>query len=198
MTKYKPEIVIDVQDWDQEYVEREMDVTSDDAICQRLKEGAGVGAVAKGTLIARLRGQAPEDIIAPDKMLLYSGARQEISVKALSKRAHVTLENGTELTFRALVAPVAEDDGAPEPEDTEQEVFDLDVEPPNLDPPDDDPAFVSWSTPKAVDRARRYLLNVVPGYVRGRLEIIAANGGDVWAEISAFKSVVDGIGGALT
>lgn len=146
------EIKIDVTDWNEDYQSKELDVSSENEIIKRAKEGVKPSEMGRHIVVAREKGLAPDNIIKPNKSILNIGAAylvSQLQTKFLKKK---NLKNGKNITVRALTCPT---EGV-----QNQAVVDSDTE-------------------DGCQNAINYLLNVIPGHIQGRLVIIAANGGDV-------------------
>lgn len=165
-------INIDITDWNEEHKEKEPNVSSHKEIIERSKEGLGPSELARMTIVARELDLAPENIIASNKVnLMVGGAAQISKIKTGKKEAK--LKNGNTVNMREYTCPV---EGG------------------------EDDVLVESETKAGYDNAVNYLLNVVPGYIVGRLRIIAnySGNGDVehYAELliekirSAVKELV--------
>ncbi len=151
-------INIDVTDWNKEYQEKEVDVTNEDAIISRAKEGIKPSEMARLAIVARERGDSPNDILPANKSLLMRGGAVNVSSIIATRMKEINLENGKTVRVRELTCPT---------EGVENVVVD------------------SYSE-NGLKNAINYLLNSIPGWIYGRLVIIAENGGDVegiWKEL---------------
>lgn len=181
----EPSIVIPVGDWDEEYLKEEPDISSEDSLISLLQTTKyGPQKIGRLAIMARERGAAPEDIISANKLLLNAGAAVEVSAKAAAHKRKVELPDGREIEVREFVAPVREKGEGHFEGDTQA----TDASP---SPQPDNEPFVSVISDTARTRALDYLLKIVPGYIYGRLAIIAANGGDVHAAADALKAKID-------
>ena len=154
MKKKELTVEIPIGDCEAEYLAAEPEITGPDSLIE-LRKVHSIGSVARMAVAARARGEAPVDIIKADKLLYLSGAQADIAEMISSRVVAVQLENGSEINVRSWVA-----------------------EPPG-ERDDEGGVIVGSVSTDGLDRALRYLHNNVPGYVRGRLEIVAANRGDV-------------------
>jgi len=156
-------INIDVTDWLQEVMQNEMVITSDDDIIALLESGEPTSTVTRAAIINRTIGNAPFDLMRSDKLLLYTGAMQDIISK--TKRRKVTFENkdGKTYTANAYIGRVAEKSENGDGEESE----------------DFEPSYVRSDSKEGLERAQHYLDKVVMGYIFERLKQIYMNGGDV-------------------
>ena len=181
MTKRKPVITIPIDDWDEQYIQDEPDVTTDDAIIARLLEGITTAQVARHTIVARERGDAPENILKPNKLLLFTGAQKQVSEKYQRRTRVVEVPSGKSYEVREYSAPVRE-----KQEDDEAGTL-------------TDEATISIIAPlvsiddkdQSVSNAERYLLNVAMGHIWPRLVEIAYHGGDVEEIVKIIKQRLD-------
>ena len=77
----KTQVAIDITDWVQELLDAEVMIVSEETIFELTREGYGAGEIARMLVAARENGLAPEDILKPNKLLLYGGARREVAYK---------------------------------------------------------------------------------------------------------------------
>ena len=168
-------VEIPIGDWEQEDLDAEPKITGPDSLIG-LRKAHGIGSVARMTAAARARKEAPLDIIKPDKLLYQSGIQADIAERIAGHMEAVQLGNGTEVNIRAYVATPPQD---AEDEDNGDENEGL---------------IVDAVSPDGLERAQRYLVRNVPGYVYGRLAIIAANKGNVR---EAAQGLVDAVWGMV-
>ena len=177
-------IKIDVTDWAVEHDQIEPSVTGeDDLIALVTKQGRSTAQVARLAIIARERGLAPTNILPENKPLLNAGAAVDISSKIARRMKEAQLPNGNTLTVREFVAPVREEEEEGQLANDTQNVL-----APSSPLPE---TFVSVESPEARGRALDYLYKIVPGYIMGRLKIIAISGGDVKAAADELKNKID-------
>jgi hypothetical protein len=181
-------LTIPVGDWDDEYIQEEPEITAeDDLIKLAMQKGYGPQKIGRLAVIARERQAAPDNILSANKLLLNAGAAVEISSMISRRKVKAELPDGREIEVREFVAPVreeAEDEGQATGDDLDRGAL----------PPSPSPAdfkVVSFKDPLAVERAEKYLHERVPGYVYGRLSLIAVNGGDVAAAARKLKKEID-------
>lgn len=185
MTKTKePVITIKVGDWAEEYQAAEPQITSeDDLVALVAEQGMSTSKAARLAIMGREFGAIPEGVMPENKPLLMTGGAKAVSDMIVRRRKEVKLESGKTISVREFVAPVREE----EIEDENPTVILASGNPyPSL--PE---TFAPVIGKEARDRALDYLLKVVPGYIMGRLEIIAANGGDVPAAANQLKALID-------
>jgi len=84
-------IVIPVDDWIKEYQTNEPNLSDEDALMQARQQYT-TGELARMLLGARTVKAIPEDILQPDKVLLWIGAREEVSLKVTRRRMTVTVK----------------------------------------------------------------------------------------------------------
>ncbi len=152
------EININITDWNDEYQEKDVDLTNEDAIISRAKEGVKPSEMARLTIVARERGDSPDNILPANKSLLMRGGAVNVSGIIAARMKQINLENGKTVRVRELTCPT---------EGVKNVVVD------------------SYSE-NGLKNAVNYLLNYVPGWIYGRLVIIAENEGDVkkvWGEL---------------
>lgn len=164
-----PVIEIPYRDWLEEYMRDEPDVSTEEKLIEALK-CATSAKVARWAIVARERGDAPQNLLKPNKLLLYAGGQADIASKYAAQKRRVQLENGREINVRAYVGPVPK-------EEEEQADFETTVEAGVVQ--DDNLFLVEALSVQGCERALYYLRKVVPGHVWGRLEIVAINRGDV-------------------
>lgn len=177
------ELLIDITDWVQEFRDAEPTLRNDNDLAAMLLDGIPTGQVARMAVAARATGNAPADVLKPDKLLLYSGARSDVTTRMSLRRHTVTLGNGKEVEMREMLGRP----GRPEDEVDDDEAVDGDAEPPVAA----GPAWVVPGTPLGVERALFYLENVVPGHIYDRLKEVAAGGGDVRAAADSLEANIE-------
>ena len=168
-------ITIDADDWLESFRRTEGDYTSKEAmIATHMQEQQNVLKTGRDAIVARELGIAPSGIVPPNDLLLASGAGRHVT--DTMNRARTTVEiNGREWEVCPYVGAVRgpvegdDDNGKAEKPETYISVRDLD----------------------ALDRSMRYLLNIVPGHVMGRLKIIAFHGGDYEDAVEQLKAKID-------
>ena len=176
----EPVIRIHYGDWLDEYMQAEPDVSTEQKLIDALK-GATSAQVARWAIVARERGEAPEDLIKPNKLLLLGGTQADIASKYAAQKRRVQLENGKKIDIRAYVGPVAKEEDSEASTDSDADpAADFEAAA-DFEDQDDNLFLVGALSAQGLERALYYLHHIVPGYVYGRLEIIAANRGDVQA-----------------
>lgn len=166
---------IDCTDWADEYMLSKPDLSSEDAMVRaHQEEKFHIAQIGRFVIVARERGDAPDDIIAPNKMLLQLGTNRDVADKFRARKRRVTTESGQEIVVREMVAPVSE----LEARDSDGDDFALDLVTSKLDEGDAH-IWVDCETAQALERAEKYLQRSVPGHIWPRLALIAVNGGDV-------------------
>jgi len=171
----EPMITILYQDWLEEFIANEPDVSDEDAIIRELKEkGHKSAEVARFTIVARERGEAPENILPPNKLLLMAGAR--LSIAGISRRKVAVQIEDKILNIRELVA-VPREEGEPDSDEAASH-----------QPPERAQQWVGYTDERALDGAEYYLLNTLNGHIWSRLVILAAGKRDF--ELIADKLMV--------
>ena len=175
------EIKIDVTDWDNEYLTIEPDLSLNPILDLQLKKGMKPAQIARLLIVGRQRGDVSAEILPADKLLLMTGGAYHISGYTAMQRAKVEV-NGKTYDARAYVAPVNEED------EGDDHVRD-DTQTPNVSPLSD--FVVPVMGEQALENCKKYLTIKVPGYIWGRLLIIAANGGNVSEVGQLLKGEID-------
>lgn len=183
----KTVIEIDVTLEADKYLVLEPNLSTPEAMIQTAQDGRHKPyTMGKLLAIGKHREEVFEDVPA-HKPTLFMGYGGWYSRYVATRKEKVELASGKMVTVRSLVFPVAEQESA-DNGDEQQLDMELDDQRAPEPAPDDNPVAVEWNTDAAVDRAHRYLAHTVPGYVIGRLNIIAANDGDYWA---AWRELVE-------
>lgn len=189
MATKEPVITIKVGDWATEYHEVEPSIGGeDDLVTLMTQQKMSTPKVARLALMAREFGNAPANILPENKPLLNSGAA--VAVSSIIARRHVEAQtpSGNTYSVREFVAPVR----APVREEGEEDHILSDTQEGNVPlPSPSDESFVPVQSEEAKGRAWDYLLKRVPGYIYGRLKIVAVNGGDVKAAAEELKVKID-------
>lgn len=175
MTK-KYVVEIDVTPEVEDYRRNEYEIkTIEDAIKLRLS-GAKLYEVAKILIASKKLGELEKDTLPEDKWLYENGVKVKYASIEASRMRMAKMPNGKELEVREFVASVdqvLDDTQSASVNGKELESVQLE-----RDTHTSDDALLSSSDPAAVQRALDYLEIVVPGYVMGRLKIIAEHNGD--------------------
>lgn len=176
-------IKIDVTDWAEEHDRIEPDVSTEDKLTGLITGGkVSIPQAARLGIIARERGLAPDDILPANKPLLMTGAAKHISSVIASKHIEAQTPSGNTYTVREFVAPVREG---------EDDQLNNDTLEGDVTPSPEPETFASSQSEEGNGRAWNYLLKRVPGYIYGRLKIIAVNGGDVKEAAEELKNKID-------
>ncbi len=168
-------IKTDVTDWDDDFEAKKPDVLTENEIIKRRKEGMHSAEVGRHRLITELRGLSDANIVGPSKAVIQLGVIIQMN-RVTARKKKVELANGRNIDIREFVSPVVENED--ENQDYEQDV-----------------AIVDSSSKKGTKKVIAYLLNIVPGYIYGRLAIIAKYGdeGDVQKYANELKDKIDEI-----
>lgn len=164
----------DVTDWYEELIKEEPNIkTVEDAVETMLSEKRHPAQMGRMCLIAELLGKTEEEIVGMPKPLLQTAVAFAFQSQLARRKTTAKTASGKDVNVREIIAPVAEID-----EDTGEEE------------PSDKP-HVRVTDPLAGEYAMKYLMNRVPGYIRGRLNVIALHGGDVRLAADTLKSMID-------
>jgi hypothetical protein len=184
----EPTIRIKYGDWLEEYVQAEKDVSNKEALIERIREGMTTPQVARMALVARERKEADADVLPTCKLMLAAGAMHEVSSLIMRQKREITTKSGKKIKVREFVAPVLDGD---EMSETGAQRMEMTAD--SIKPEDTKLGMVSLLDPRAIQRARRYLFERVPGYIYGRLAILAANDEDVRAAADELIGLIGGI-----
>jgi len=164
---------IPVGDWVDEYRREEPNLsTEEDAIAGFLEGNHTIAEWGRILAIAKMFGETFERVPTPKPMVNTGYSRWWSSSVVESLREQVDLENGRTVEVRALSGPVLEPNG----DEAEG---------------DGDKSYVSWDDKQAIDRAVRYVLDVVPGHIYNRFKLLAANGEDVRGVANDLQDKID-------
>lgn len=167
-------ITTDTTDWYNELMQVDPDIeTVDAAIETMLKENRHPAQMGRMALIAELLGMTTEEIVGMPKPLLQTAVAQAFQSQIARRKTSFETANGKSVNVREFVAPVGE----------------YDEESGETEPTDEN--HVRYNDPRALEYAIKYLRNRVPGYIKGRLNLIAANGGDVQQAADELKMTID-------
>ena len=171
---------IEAEDWRQEFVEVEPDVTGEEAaIREQMDNGLSPAQMGRMLLVGRELDIAPDDILPDNKPLLNLAASTSWAQRLQKRKKRVDLDNGKEVEVRQYVGPMTNDDQEAEPDEAGTR-------------------WVESQSEAATHRAMGYLTDIVPGHIKGRLNIIAANRGDVRAAADLLIAEIERIVGQLT
>ncbi len=190
-------IRIDASEWHQEYLDRELDVSTTQKLIDLATEtDIATPELTRLVIVGRERGETDGEILPPNKNLLQSGGTHALNLMFARRVQEIKTASGKPFKVRELVAPVTEfsDDDSQIEDETQpaRATFaaewglagEHDVKAAN-------PHLALFDSHEAGDRALRYLLQRVPGYIWGRLCIIYASGGDVRAAADELKAKID-------
>ena len=171
-TEVRTEVVIDVSDWAEEFLAYRPDLSDREAAIQSMHDlGLSAPQIARIMVAARRMDQGEPALIAPDKLLLQTGAAADWTKVLQRRMQNKELANGLSVQVRSLIGPVGEEDL--------------------------DESWVSVEDHEAIARATRYLLDIVPGHIYNRLKVIAVNEGDVLGAADQLKTEIDELAGRL-
>lgn len=171
----KMELQIDITDWDEEYQAEEVDLSTKEAMIEaQIKHNYHQAKVGRMYCAARERGQAEPEILPPNKSCLNAAlACAWLQVLAREKTALI-MPNGSIRDVRTFVLPVPEEE-----------------EEPDENPTDEGPHLAQCTSSRAIERACDYLLKRVPGYVMGRLALIAQDEARLKSAVEALHAKID-------
>ena len=147
-------IKIDITDWVAELQKNQVEIKDEESLFDLTAEGYNAGEIARMAIAGRENGKAPDDILKPNKLLLYAGARREVAEKH-EKRLLANMP----LPVREYIGQGFDD----KKED------------------DSEGGYISTESEEGLRLATEYLLKVVPGHVVGHLRIVAMNRGETEA-----------------
>ena len=157
---------IDISDWRDRCLQEEVTILSEDDIIHLVVDNDyKTGQVGTFAIVLREIGASPDDVLKPNKLLLYAGARSNVNQIIASRKQEVDLENGRTFTIREFLGLGRDEE--------------------------DGQRFVSFDSKQAIARAMSYIINTVPGHIFERLKQIAAVGGDVRGTASLLHAKID-------
>jgi len=200
--------MIDIQDWVDEVLRRE-------AIVHTRKEIEQLGVetsprfAAIAAIVSRHLGEAPEEILKPNKTLLMQGAAGHIYVWIRYLRKTVELENGREVTIPMYNKPFAAREDYTDIDEEEVEGEDIAALESAVDDALDDieeeidRSYAEFGTDRYLENDVGYMHGPLMGHIRNRLNSIAFSAGlararqeweafveDGWAIIAALEAEV--------
>lgn len=166
---------LDYTDWAEELLGEEPDLSSvETTIKEQMENQRSTQQIGRWVVAGRVLGIAAKNLLPPTKLLVQAAAARHWAQRMEKEKEVVITEEGKEINVRSYVGPVGSDeDGAGKP-------------------------WVNFYDPAAIELAKSYLLNGVPGHIRSRLNIIAAAGGDVARVAADLKHIIDEMVAALT
>lgn len=183
-------IVIPMDEEYRAYLEEEPNTdTARDSIHYMINRKIHPATMAQHVLIAETVGNTKQEIIGTPKVVLKAGAAARYSnlLNGLKTEGHTPSGNPVQVReiVRAVVGVTEEE---PEEDDTP-----VDKDKPRMLPDDRMPVFVTNHL--AAQRALQYLKRKVPGYVQGRLAILAVAEGEEAVRNAAYelKMAIDAI-----
>jgi len=187
-------IVIPIDDWLEEYLRAEPDVTSSDAVVHELLDGKrNVRQLARMVIVAQERGEA-EGLISPPKTLLNTGGAAEISSILTQRKVEVQAPNGNTYLARELVGHIGRPPNAEPPVAGGVELVAEAVGPED----DHDHTFHLITDERALELAYKYLQTRVLGEIWGRFLILVEHKADVRQAAEMLHSEIDEMVGRLT
>jgi len=181
----KVRVIIDVTDWGGELEKHGM--TKDDIVSLVLDDGYTTGQVARAAVFHRATGNAEEDVLRSDKLLLYAGAAQNVTQRMKKLKREVTMPSGQSYMVREAVGkPGRGSDGDEGAELDKETIATM-----------SDRSFVLVDSEEALERARHYVLKNIPGHIFERLKVITVAGGDVKEVVKELHKEIDRMVGRL-
>ena len=120
-------------------------------------------------------GKSPDSILPTDKLLWEHGTMAAVAAVVKSVMTKVKVgKRECEIEIPVVVA-------------------DVQVFPPHEEGEQEPPAYMPSVSKEAIEAAKEYLRKVVPGHVRGRLEILAANRVHLGPIVAEVKDRIDEI-----
>lgn len=162
-------IQIPVDDWAEEALRDEVPIVDNVTILEALERGEHTAKIARRYLVWRELGEAEEDTLPTNKVLLNAGATSAVSHIARSDKVKVETKSGT-YEANALVGSTRR---------------------PSMEEDDDGESYIRYDDPEAVERAEKYLLRVVPGHIWSRMLLAHKTGGDVKDLAKQLKDLID-------
>ncbi len=161
-------ITTDVTDWSQEYDLEEADIgTLDKAINYQMTKGIGPMAMGRLLTMSRERGDNEEEVLKHStKLHINVGAGVDWSSQIKRKRHTTKLDNGNTVVVRDYVGAVRDSDDLIIDEDQPEE------ERPNIL---DEVRLVKSNEEIAIQRAIKYVDEIVPRHIRMRFNLLAEN-----------------------
>lgn len=166
----KHEIRINIDPWVAEYEATEPDVRNHDAIIGRCLEGVPTAKVGQYTLVAREKGDAPDDILPPNDHLLLSGARGAVQSIFAQRKIERETEDGRRYTVREFVSLYGREQA-----EAAQKIAD------NAEMAAVASGIVKSSDKRAAYLAEDYLLETMPAHIASRFAILKELDEDVRA-----------------
>ena len=164
MTNKKLYLKADITDWRDEAYQEEFLPENWEEILGAIERGQHTVKIARATVVAREVGHAPDDIIKENKLLVMSGATQEISSKVRSMKTEIETASGKTWKVPAYIGNPGSDE---------------------------EQSYVATDSYKGKSWAENYLETAVVGHIRNRLATIYQNGGDVIEVADKLKAKVD-------
>ncbi len=171
-------INIDITDWQEEAERDENFIMSEEDILTAIRQGLSTSKVARVLLVSQELGMTKERISRPPKVLLNIGGQIDVQAIIHKSKTKVRAASGAEYNVNELVGytPEKVEENGDEP--IEKEVY-------------TGPSFFDIHDKRALESAIRYIENIIPGHIWGRLLIIYENGGDVRNEAEKLKQTID-------
>lgn len=190
-------VKIDISDWrDDSFKDEAVIDTARDVAALAESVAVGTTPLQKATRAAAVvhaLGLVPERYLPEDKLMYYVGAYGAVSARVSGMRREFETKSGKKYSVRLGVAPVPDrEDGDDGEADGDGLAFEA-TSPIGKYSDEDAGNYVSidGDRPEALQRSLDYLDKRIPGYVFGRLKIVAACGGDVRGAADVLKARID-------
>ena len=156
-----------ITDWRDEVLQKEAVVKDDKDILDLIDDGVSTALIARSAIVSRELGEAPPDIVRPNKPLMMTGAMMDVSVIVKSQKHEVVTPSGkTYMSGDYIGKGKSKDD-------------------------DDTPSYVEVQSEDGLRNAENYLANVIPGHIWNRFVNVVDAGGDVVPLAEALKLRID-------
>jgi len=166
-------ITIPIDDWHDEALKTEMPITDKQTIIDLIEAGLHTAKVGRMAITWRELGEAPGDILRPNKVLLESAAQHNISQIVRAQKHEVETKDGKIYYSRDYVGQLSDDEDGYEQ------------------------SYIHYTSRAAVERALTYLENAVPGHIWNRLITLYENGGDYKEAARSLIMTIDEMVGRL-
>lgn len=198
--KKKLNIEIDATDWQEQALNDESIISSEEDIVKAINDGQPTTRVARDLIVSQEIG-AIKRVTRPNKTLLNMAAAFEVAKIMKRQRATVVTPNGNEYGVPAYVGRLGRQPVPPDDlEGESDESIATAIEAGTFTEPEFEmePSFVPTKTPAALDYATRYLRNYIPGMIKRKLLEVHGAGGDINEHANALVAEILKIVSELT
>jgi len=155
----------DITDWRDGVKEQGIEVINKEDILDLIDEGVSTSAIAQATVVGREEKKTPEDIIRGNKLLLLTGAMQDISGIVKDQWRKVVAPSGRAFNSNRYIGKALNEE--------------------------DEASYVDAQTVTGVSNAINYLENVIPGHIWNRLMNLIDAGEDIVPHAEKLKDRID-------